>query len=118
VRARRYGYLADLKSPGVVVEAFKMATRGMPDRIHAVPEVPDLSVATLDLGAKVCVRNRFLGDWSTGFEVAEVFHHGYRIRRVSDGLSFPDVFPFEEVRLERRLHPDRGVLGSCLDREV
>ncbi|HEY7947725.1 MAG TPA: hypothetical protein VID75_08615 [Acidimicrobiales bacterium] len=71
----------------------------------------------LGVGSKICVRNRFLGDWSMGFEVADVLGDGYRIRRVSDGLSFPDVFPFDEVRLERRLDPERGVAGSCLDRE-
>ena len=49
-------------------------------------------VPTLDVGTKVCVRNRFLGDWTTGFRVAEVFRDGYRIRRLSDGHVFPDVF--------------------------
>ncbi len=74
------------------------------------------TVPALGVGMKICVRNRFLGDWSMGFEVAAVTGEGYRIRRVSDGLSFPDVFPFDDVRLERRLDPERGVAGSCLDR--
>jgi hypothetical protein len=67
---------------------------------------------------RICVRNRFLGDWSSGFEVAEVLHDGYRIQRVSDGLAFPDVFPIEEVRLERRQQPERGLDGSYLDRRL
>jgi hypothetical protein len=71
---------------------------------------------TLDVGTKVYVRNRFLGDWTTGFEVAEVLSDGYRIRRLSDGQGFPDVFAFEDVRLERRHYPMREISGSYLDR--
>ena len=66
--------------------------------------------------ARRCVRNRFLGDWTTGFKVAEVLSDGYRIRRLSDGHSFPDVFAFDDVRLERRQHPLREISGSHLDR--
>jgi len=73
-------------------------------------------VTTLDVGAKVCVRNRFLGDWTTGFKVAEVLPDGYRILRLSDGQAFPDVFAFEDVRRERRQHPLREATGSHLDR--
>ena len=72
--------------------------------------------ATLDVGRKVYVRNRFLGDWSTGVEVAEVLGDGYRIRRLSDGQVFPDVFAFNDVRLERRQQPLRGIAGSHHDR--
>ena len=67
-------------------------------------------------GYKVCVRNRFLGEWTTGFKVAEVLGDGYRIRRLSDDHVFPDVFAFEDVRLERRKQPLRGITGSYLDR--
>lgn len=70
----------------------------------------------LDVGMEVCVRNRFLGDWTSGFTVAEVLSDGYRIERLSDGHTFPDVFPFDEVRLERRQQPLRGITGSHLDR--
>jgi hypothetical protein len=73
-------------------------------------------VSTLDVGTKVYVRNRFLGDWSTGFEVAQVLLDGYRIRRLSDGQVFPDVFAFDDVRLERRQQPLRGIVGSHHDR--
>lgn len=73
-------------------------------------------VLTLDVGTKVYVRNRFLGDWTTGFEVAEVLGHGYRIRRLSDGHAFPDVFAFDDVRLERRKQLLRGITWSYLDR--
>jgi hypothetical protein len=82
-----------------------------------IPDTTDAPVSPLGMGTKICVRNRFLGDWSKGFEVAEVLRDGYRIRRTSDGLAFPDVFPFQEVRMERRHHPERGVVGSYLDRE-
>jgi len=73
-------------------------------------------VPTLEVGMRVCVRNRFLGDWTTGFKVAEVLRDGYRIRRLSDGHDFPDVFAFEDVRLERRQHPLRETSGSYPDR--
>src|SRR6202035_6154710 len=56
------------------------------------------SVPTLEVGTNVYVRNRYLGQWSGGFEVAEVFEDGYRLHRVSDGYVFPDVFPFDDVR--------------------
>ena len=72
--------------------------------------------STLDVGTKVYVRNRFLGDWSTGFEIAEVLGDGYRIRRLSDGQVFPDVFASDDVRLERRQQPLREITGSHLDR--
>ncbi len=71
----------------------------------------------LGVGTNVCVQNRFLGDWSSGFAVVEVLHDGYRIQRLSDGLVFPDVFPVEEIRPERRQDPDRAIAGSYLDRE-
>ncbi len=48
--------------------------------------------STLGVGTKICVRNRFLGDWTTGFKVAEVLGDGYRIRRLLDDHVFPDVF--------------------------
>jgi len=89
------------------------------DNEHDNKELPTTSGSsppTLDVGTKVCVRNRFLGDWTSGFEVAEVHHSGYRIRRLLDGHAFPDVFPFEDVRLERRQHPLRGIGESWLDR--
>jgi hypothetical protein len=62
---------------------------------------------TLDVGAQVCVRNRFLGNLSSGFEVIEVLAEGYRIQRVADGMAFPDVFPTEDVHLDRRQSADR-----------
>jgi hypothetical protein len=80
------------------------------------PEAVEGALPSLEVGTKICVRNRFLGDWSSGFEVDAVLHHGYRIRRCSDGMTFPDVFPVEDVRLERRQQPARGIGGSYLDR--
>jgi len=73
-------------------------------------------VLTLEVGTPICVRNRFIGDWTSGFKVAEVLGDGYRIRRLSDGHVFPDVFAFDDVRLERRQHPLREIAGSHLDR--
>ena len=80
--------------------------------IHAAPTANSASMSTLEVGTKIYVRSQYLGQWSGGFEVAVVFDDGYRIRRLSDGHTFPDVFPFEDVRLERRHQPLRGVEAS------
>ena len=65
----------------------------------------DRSVATsrntLATGTAVDVRSRYVGAWSSGFEVAEPFNDGYRIRRLSDGSVLPDVFTNEDVRAQR-----------------
>ncbi|MHB8680709.1 MAG: hypothetical protein ACYDA2_01240 [Acidimicrobiales bacterium] len=50
------------------------------------------------VGTPVLVRNRYLGAWSRGFQVAEHVPGGYRIRRLSDGSVFPDVFSVEDVK--------------------
>lgn len=71
---------------------------------------------TLPVGASICVRSRYVGQWSSGFEVAAVLDDGYRIRRLSDGHAFPDVFPFGDVHEERRHQPTRGIGSSYLDR--
>lgn len=80
---------------------------------HDYGPMPHISRLVQD--AAVCVRNRFLGTWSTGFVVAEVLADGYRIRRVSDDLVFPDVFSPLDVRAERRHDPWRSI-RSHLDR--
>ena len=56
----------------------------------------------LPRGTRVDVRNRFVGSWSHGFEVAEQVESGYRVRRLSDDSILPDVFPSDDVRSERR----------------
>jgi len=70
----------------------------------------------LDVGMRVYVRDRFLGEWTSGFVVAVVLTDGYRIRRLSDDYTLPDVFLHDDVRRERRQHPLRGIAGSYLDR--
>jgi hypothetical protein len=69
-----------------------------------------------EIGTKVYVRSRYLGQWCGGFEVAAILHDGYRIRRLSDGHAFPDLFPFDDVHRERRQQPLRGIATSYLDR--
>lgn len=76
----------------------------------------DAPASTLRVGVKVCVWNHFLNRWSGGFEVAEVVSFGYRLRRVSDGQVFGDVFAFDDVQVERRRNPMRGTEDSHLDR--
>lgn len=65
------------------------------------PMVTGRTEGALSAGTPVDVRSRFVGTWSRGFEVAEqVDHHGYRVRRVSDGAVLPDVLDEREVRPE------------------
>ena len=64
----------------------------------------DISEGRLPDGTRVDVRNRFVGTWSHGFEVAEHVGTGYRVRRLSDNSVLPDVFPIDDVRTERRNH--------------
>lgn len=54
-------------------------------------------------GTRVDVRNRYVGAWSHGFEVAESINgDGYRVRRVSDGSILPEPLSRDEVRPEHR----------------
>ncbi|MGH9016348.1 MAG: hypothetical protein ACRDY1_01250 [Acidimicrobiales bacterium] len=55
----------------------------------------------LATGTPVDVRSRYVGAWSSGFEVAESTQGGYRIRRLSDDSVLPDVFTKEDVRAQR-----------------
>jgi hypothetical protein len=57
----------------------------------------------LDVGAAVEVRNRFVGMWCHGFEVADQVDGGYVIRRVSDRAMLPEVITQDEVRSDRRI---------------
>jgi hypothetical protein len=68
-------------------------------RFTGAGTLPD---AQLSRGTRVDVRNRFVGAWSHGFEVAETVDNGYRLRRLSDDSVLPDVFPPDDVRAERR----------------
>lgn len=60
-----------------------------------------ISTDTLAKGTAVDVRSRYVGAWSSGFEVAEPLKDGYRVRRLSDGSVLPDVFTNEDVRAQR-----------------
>jgi hypothetical protein len=55
----------------------------------------------LAAGTAVDVRSRYVGAWSSGFEVAEPVKDGYRVRRLSDGSVLPDVFTNDDVRAQR-----------------
>ena len=61
---------------------------------------PGLSEPTsiVPVGTSVDVRNRFIGTWSCGFEVAGMNEQGYLIRRLSDMSVLPEAFGFDEVR--------------------
>ena len=50
------------------------------------------------VGTSVDVKNRFVGSWSSGFEIAGHVQDGYLIRRLSDGSILPDPLSSNEVR--------------------
>jgi hypothetical protein len=56
----------------------------------------------LDVGAAVEVRNRFVGTWSHGFEVADHIEEGFLIRRVSDRAVLPEVISHDQIRSDSR----------------
>jgi len=57
---------------------------------------------TLAAGTAVDVRSRYVGTWSSGFEVAEPLKDGYRILRLSDRSVLPDIFTNDDVRAQRQ----------------
>ena len=69
---------------------------------ETVVDAPGALSGHLAPGTRVDVRNRFVGTWSHGFEVAEELAEGYRLRRLSDNSVLPDVFPSDDIRPERR----------------
>ena len=65
---------------------------------------------TPGVGVPVEVRSRFEGTWCPGFEIAEVLTDfdralGFRVRRMSDGATLPEVFAAEDVA--RHIGDDR-----------
>ncbi|MHB8439747.1 MAG: hypothetical protein ACYDD4_11375 [Acidimicrobiales bacterium] len=65
--------------------------------------IDNVSEDVLLPGTKVDVRSRFVGAWSHGFEIAErIEGEGYRVRRLSDGWTMPDIFTDDDVRPVRR----------------
>jgi hypothetical protein len=80
---------------------------------QSVPQTPEPNIEVV---TEVYVRDRVLGGWSEGFEVAEILEDGYCLRRLSDGELVPAVFWEEDVRRERRKNPFRKIIGSYLDR--
>jgi hypothetical protein len=57
-----------------------------------------VGLSAFSVGTSVDVRNRFIGTWSHGFEIAALVEAGYMIRRLSDRSILPDVLAFDEVR--------------------
>ena len=80
-------------------------------------ESADVPMLRFTVGTRVFVRDRYLGNWCSGFAVADVLDDGYRLRRLSDGRVFPDLFPFDDVFLERRRTPRDGDDGTVVHRE-
>ena len=60
------------------------------------------SITLADVGSAVEVRTGFDRSWSRGFVVVEVTDIGYRLQRESDGSLLPVLFPFDDVRRERK----------------
>ena len=61
------------------------------------PQRP-VATFTLDVGARVAVRNRYLGTWSEGFAIAAIGVEGCAVTRLSDGTVLPETIPFRDVR--------------------
>ena len=76
------------------------------------------SEVRLAVGTVACVWNHFLRRWTGGFAVAEVLASGYRLRRLSDGQVFRDVFSLDEVMEERRKIHEPGFHGTHLERRM
>jgi hypothetical protein len=55
------------------------------------------SASPLSDGLRVAVQTRS-GQWSSGFEIAEITSRGYRLRRISDGAVLPFDFELDELR--------------------
>jgi hypothetical protein len=55
-------------------------------------------------GTRVEVKNRFVGSWSRGFEIAGSSSGRYLVKRHSDGSILPDEFDPAEIRPERHKH--------------
>jgi hypothetical protein len=60
---------------------------------------PSEPTLMLPVGTSVDVKNRYIGSWSRGFEIAGMADEGYLIRRLSDGSVLPEALSFHEVRL-------------------
>ena len=63
-----------------------------------IPDRLETTSPMVRVGAKVAVRNRYLGTWSPGFEIVARRRDGYVIRRSSDGAVFEEVIAFGDVR--------------------
>jgi len=70
----------------------------MADSVMTAERNPSGTILTE--GTRIDVRNRFVGGWSHGFEVAAHVEGGYLIRRLSDDTVLPDVFAEDDVRPE------------------
>jgi hypothetical protein len=61
-------------------------------------ELKELSSTLLPAGTVVEVLNRFIPQWSRGFEVVSGDDAGYVVRRLSDARVLPTSFRAWEVR--------------------
>jgi hypothetical protein len=80
--------------------------------VNGEDTMTDRASHDLTPGARVEVRNRFDGSWSTGFEVAEAVGAGgegsdagrgpraYRVRRLADAAVLNGTFRPDDVRRE------------------
>ncbi|HTL85486.1 MAG TPA: hypothetical protein VL856_09900 [Acidimicrobiia bacterium] len=53
---------------------------------------------SLPVGSHVQVRNRYLGSWTSGFDVVNATRDGYWLRRDSDAEVLPRPFVADDVR--------------------
>lgn len=68
-----------------------------PVRAHCVEE-PTAGRNHVPVGTAVMVRTRYMGSWTSGFEVAELLDGGYRLRRLSDMSVLRGAFAVDDVQ--------------------
>jgi hypothetical protein len=62
------------------------------------PAISSEPMIAFAVGTSVDVKNRYIGSWSRGFEIAGHVEEGYLVRRLSDGSILPDALSYHEVR--------------------
>ena len=90
--------------PSVDAARTFLADPGLAHAIHRATgaEPDDSAEGVIPAGTEVEVRNRYQGEWCTGFEVVDSTADGYLVRRSADGRLMPERFPAQVIRDRRR----------------
>ncbi len=80
-----------------------LATRHLAAHHGPAPHGAGTLTRRFRTGERVEVRRRFDQLWARGFQVIADDDSGYRIKRESDGVILPVMFPASELRTARNL---------------